>query len=361
MINYQIHKNAFDSYINIIKERLKDDPKLSFKLALIEQKIKHTYRVVDASEDTINLLDLPMEIMDLVKVCALYHDIGRFPQASTYANYSDKVYSNNNEAYLNHGEAGAFTLFHSPDKDLFPITKYYKNVIRASVIFHVGETVPKQFNYKLNGNDINNFEYYLNQLENYTFSIADIIIGSFILSIIRDTDVYDILYAMSTKEHNVIKDYIYRSKKEYSLNYFSHLYNLSETLLLDYNNMTKKDYESSSGLKIPINDNNVHTLKVSNELVTRFKSGDVITLPELIAREDYSFILYTWWFLNQFFATSLNFKSTLKLVKDNNILDKIYANYSDLYKPLVEDMFIYTKDNLVDKPLEKTKNKLYIK
>jgi len=56
----------------------------------IKMKEDHTYRVVDYAKEIAKSLDLSNDDINLAAICALFHDIGRFPQYSQYQTFQDK-------------------------------------------------------------------------------------------------------------------------------------------------------------------------------------------------------------------------------------------------------------------------------
>ena len=53
-------------------------------------KIKHTYEVIKKSEYIANGLRLDKEDIELAKIIALLHDIGRFEQIKEFGEFNDK-------------------------------------------------------------------------------------------------------------------------------------------------------------------------------------------------------------------------------------------------------------------------------
>jgi len=66
----------------------------------ISRKINHTFEVVKLSEHIAKQLNLSNEHIELAKIVALLHDIGRFEQARVYGNFDDYL-------TFDHGEYGA--------------------------------------------------------------------------------------------------------------------------------------------------------------------------------------------------------------------------------------------------------------
>ena len=86
MIDFKFAMNAFQQY-------LKD---FDSKYGKNELKIRHTYGVVKSSEYIANKLNLSLEDVELAKLIALLHDIGRFEQIKQFDCFLD--YKNTDHA-----------------------------------------------------------------------------------------------------------------------------------------------------------------------------------------------------------------------------------------------------------------------
>ena len=73
---------------------------------------------------------------------------------------------------------------------------------------------------------------------------------------------------------------------------------------------------------------------------------------------NYNSIIAMWWTIGQFLG-NMNFKATLKLIKDNQILEQIYEKYPKKYQYLVKDMFEFAIEELLKNRLKN--NKIYAK
>ena len=79
MIEIQKAKKVFEEYI---KQYEKTDPK-------VQDKLQHTLGVIQIAEYIAKELALPQEEIELAKLIALLHDIGRFEQLTQYGSSSD--------------------------------------------------------------------------------------------------------------------------------------------------------------------------------------------------------------------------------------------------------------------------------
>lgn len=119
MIDFEKAKVAF-------KEYLQD---YDSKYGKIELKIRHTYGVVKASEYITSKLLLNKEDIELAKLIALLHDIGRFEQIKQFDCFID----NKN---IDHAELGNEILFEKNLIRNFIKDKQYDNIISKAILNH---------------------------------------------------------------------------------------------------------------------------------------------------------------------------------------------------------------------------------
>ena len=90
-------------------------------------KYKHTYRVVDNAKKIAKSLDLNENEYNRACIAALFHDIGRFPQAKEYNTFSDRK-------SFDHGDKGSEIL-----KEL----NYNDDIVIKAVKYHNKYDFPK--------------------------------------------------------------------------------------------------------------------------------------------------------------------------------------------------------------------------
>lgn len=110
----------------VFKEYLQD---YDSKYGKIELKIRHTYGVVKASEYITNKLLLDKEDIELAKLIALLHDIGRFEQIKQ----CDCFIDNKN---IDHAELGNEILFEKNLIRKFIENEQYDNIISKAILNH---------------------------------------------------------------------------------------------------------------------------------------------------------------------------------------------------------------------------------
>ena len=79
MIDFEFAMKYFKEYLN----------NFDHENGKIDLKIRHTYGVVRASEYIANKLKLSDEEIELAKLIALLHDIGRFEQVKQFNSFID--------------------------------------------------------------------------------------------------------------------------------------------------------------------------------------------------------------------------------------------------------------------------------
>ena len=94
----------------------------------IALKIKHTYEVVKKSQYIARGLDLDKDNIELAKIIALLHDIGRFEQIKKFNEFNDKQ--------IEHAEFGVKVLFEENLIRKFIKEEKYDNIIRKAIYNH---------------------------------------------------------------------------------------------------------------------------------------------------------------------------------------------------------------------------------
>ena len=106
----------------------------------IALKIKHTYEVVKKSEYIANGLRLDKENIELAKIIALLHDIGRFEQIKEFGEFNDKK--------IEHAEFGVKVLFDNSLIRKFIDEDKYDNIIYKAIYNHNKYKIEENLNEK---------------------------------------------------------------------------------------------------------------------------------------------------------------------------------------------------------------------
>ena len=106
----------------------------------IALKIKHTYEVVKKSEYIANGLRLDKENIELAKIIALLHDIGRFEQIKEFEEFNDKK--------IEHAEFSVKVLFDNSLIRKFIDEDKYDNIIYKAIYNHNKYKIEENLNEK---------------------------------------------------------------------------------------------------------------------------------------------------------------------------------------------------------------------
>jgi putative nucleotidyltransferase with HDIG domain len=115
----------FDKADKAFKEYLKN---YDINEGSIKLKIKHTYEVIKKSEYIANGLNLDEENIELARIIALLHDIGRFEQIKKFGEFNDNK--------IEHAEFGVKVLFDANLIRNFVQNKKYDSIISKAIFNH---------------------------------------------------------------------------------------------------------------------------------------------------------------------------------------------------------------------------------
>ena len=93
----------------------------------IKHKYDHTYRVVEYAKDISKSINLDNKEYNRALVCALFHDLGRFPQAKEYDTFIDKD-------SFDHGDKSY---------EILKESNYSDDIVLKAVKYHNKKEVPK--------------------------------------------------------------------------------------------------------------------------------------------------------------------------------------------------------------------------
>ena len=119
MIDYKYAMSAFKKYLEDFDS----------KFGKIDLKIRHTYGVVKASEFIANKLNLDTEDIELAKLIALLHDIGRFEQIKRFNSFIDNK-------TIDHAILGNDILFNNNLIRQFIKDEKYDEIISKAILNH---------------------------------------------------------------------------------------------------------------------------------------------------------------------------------------------------------------------------------
>ena len=321
---------------------------------LIDIKLNHTMRVVKDVTRISEKMELNVDFEKVLKVSALLHDIGRFPQAINSNDFNDKKCNIFNG--MSHAEYGYQMLYINKDFDKLLIPEKYRFVISQPVRYHQIPVLTGELALLFEKKEDLDINKYLTG--NKELNMNEKIIVAALVQMVKDVDMLDILYQHLTGEFPVIKKSIVYDVCGDSLEEISKHFGISKNEIKEYNGLNNDDISNLTEINIPIQNINPVKLTVPKDIQDRFFNNENIDLKELQARRDWTFITGMWWRLNHF-LNNINFVSNLEVVKENELLEKIYETYPDKYKPLVYDAFCFTKEELIDKSISNNKGQIY--
>ena len=376
-----LKKEMFDK--GLITSNSRDiDIIIAKRQELIDVKINHTRRVVADILKVAKKIGLKVDFEKVLEVTARLHDIGRFEYA-TWNNIYGEIYSDQerkrkyfiNSKYQellnplnvkNHSEAGFELLMHRGKIKSFLSSYKFAKVISVAVLHHQDSILKGEFNPKINHLDEKLMNSNLNDLltTSTSFNEAEVQIYAVLTQLIKDVDCLDILYQHLTGEYPVIRPTAafnknLRSKdgkllEKRSLDSFAKYWGFTKEEVADFNGLTIEEAETKDKLFLPIYDEknkkfliDYSKLVMPEDLKEKFFNLERIDLQEINKRLDWNPIVGMWWRLLQFLG-NINFTSNLEVVKENDLLTKIYNMYPKELKPAVVEAFEYAQVKLLD-------------
>ena len=331
--------------------KLKENSELikAIRKKMLNQKYNHSLRVCDIIENLNNIMENNEDIKQLSMISGLLHDYGRFIQAVYHNCYYDAEEYYKKNGYNGHGEIGAHLLFDLNDIKYFHIEEKYHEYINHVIKYH-------QIN-KLTGNL--NLKFY-----NGCTNKWEIISG--MIQMVKDADMYDILYQRLNGEYPIFSRIFYYNVNYMSLTEISKKTGVSVEEIIELNNLTSKNISKMEKIKLPQKKVNPKILEVPEQIKKIFYNKVYITNPnEWDLRKfqndnsyNYNSIIAMWWTIGQFLS-NFNFTATLQSIKNEQLLKKLYEQYPEEYKYLVKEMFEFAQKELIEKRIDK--NRIYTK
>lgn len=351
--NSFFNKNDLD-YIDTNDENLSIDEVVKrHRLKMIDIKLDHTMRMIEQVINTNEILGFRTSLGLVLKVAVLYHDIGRMRQATWSNTFNDNIYVRMNKPFKNHSEDG-YDIFMNND---FNVDKRYISVVGNSILHHQDLHTKPRLNYRYTGN--------LNDI-----SIDDIVTGkielndsewqivSLITQLVADIDKSDILYQHLSDDFKMIRDYVYDNSKD-TLDNIALKWEVSKNEIIEYNKIDENNYEPGR-IKIPIKNMPINKLEPPQYMKEMFYNNSWPELKVLIQDENWNFICILWWRLSHF-LNEISFTSTLINIEESKLLDEIYKKIPVRLRPLVDEVFEYSKEVLVTKRIDDNKGMVYLK
>ena len=316
---------------------------------MLKQKYNHSLRVCDVIENLNNIMENNKEIKELSMISGLLHDYGRFIQAVYHNCYYDAEEYYKRNGYNGHGEVGTHILFDLNEIKYFDIEKKYYEYIKPVIKYHQINKLTNNLNLRFYNGCKNKWE-----------------IISGMIQMVKDADMYDILYQRINGEYPIFSRMLYYNVNCMSLLEISKKTGVSVDEIIKLNNLKTQNISKMEKIKLPFEKVNPKVLEVPKHIKKMFYDKVYITNPnEWDLRKlqndnsyNYNSITAMWWTMGQFLS-NFNFTATLQLIKEERILEKIYELYPKEYKYLVKEMFEFSKEELVEKRIDK--GKIYTK
>ena len=343
----------------------------AYRKRMIRTKVDHTARIVYSVARMADSMKTPTNFKQTVMVAALLHDIGRFNQATWSNIYNDKE-DFKHLGGINHAIYGAQILTGDVGDRAriydYAISDNLKLPILVPVLYHGTDLskLPVDLRKTIYNLDVLDVDNKFMDTREITFDAISVfnsmnesekIIVSALVQMVRDVDKLDILYQRAIGEYPVVRNPIWYKTEGKKLREISKYWGISEEEILQANDNTILDEKGNikRQILIPINNVEPHKLAVPEEVKMRYFNGESISLNELSDLPNHNFIGAIWWQIFTFLK-DINFTSTLEVVYSDNLLDKIYAQYPEKYKPLVKEVFDYAKERLLKERIEVAKN-----
>ena len=336
----RVTQHEKDQYEHLTEEEIIK----KIRTKMVKQKYKHSRRVENLTEELNEIMDNNKKFEAASNVSALLHDYGRFMQAVLFNNYKDAEDFFKDNGLSGHGEVGSRILFTNNEIAYFKIPKKYYPILEKVITNHSLPTLGeynKQIDKRFKKQDM--------------FDDIDLSI-SCMLQMVKDADTCDILYQRTTDEYP-----IFSNTFSYNTNGKS-IKEISEITGVDINTILAWNKEDSKKIKLPFKDIDPKLLEVPEEIKEKFFKKVYITNPEewdlrsmqRNTNYNYNSITGMWWSIGQFLG-NMNFTASLELIKKQEILEKIYSLYPEKYKYLVQEMFEFAQEELIEKRIKEQK------
>lgn len=323
------------------------------RLKMIDTKIEHTIRMIEQIVKVNESLGLRVDLDLVIKVAALYHDIGRIRQATWCNTFGDSIYKKMDRPFNNHGEEG-YDIFINND---FNVDDRYIPIIGEIILHHQDYHTQSKLNYKFDS-DLKDINIDNIITGNFQLNDAEWQIASLIVQLVADIDKMDILYQHLSSDFEMIRDYVSDRSMD-KLDNISKKWGVSKNEILEYNKIEERNYQPQE-LRIPVKNMPIEKLELPSYMQHRFYNNSWPQLQQLVQEDDWNFITMLWWRLSHF-LNEISFTATLVNIHESKLLEQIYERIPLRYKSLVEDAFEASQEVLVEDRIERNKGRVYLK
>lgn len=329
---------------------------------------EHVKRGVRDIQKVFTNLGLGQDYIELAKSAHELHDVARrvqFMKTGTVVDadsYDQQVIASRglesgvDPKITSHAAHGAYLL----DNFLFSnlhIEEKYREIISTAVRYHSNHVLPVELGKAVSENLFDGLcldealkkEKYNDLLRLYTQTV-------------RSVDNFDLnnkvlLGAIPLVRERFGLDVL----KEDSIKTFANLWGVSEKRLREYNKIEEgKELEAGQIILIPTEDVPLEKFVIPKDYIEMLKNNTFpAKVSDLQKRKDYTFLTAQVWRLS--LLRNIEFKSLLKIVKDENMLEKILDSYPKKYQEIMQEAFKYAEEEIVCFGLENEKSKIYTK
>ena len=247
-------------YSEIAKERWAapyptEDAIRTRQLAMIDEKIDHTMRMVAQMLDVSDALNLKINFQQIFESALLVHDIGRFDQATWAVSFPDRDnYSipvggftsaraerwQKNPLSVNHAEAGEIILAERGYRELIVPDRFIP-VISNVVLFHQRKDADMPKHYALQiGKDYSAKQINAMFETNIETRATRNFLESLLLQLVRDLDKLDIVYNRAYGPTPPVPEYYFFNRGNHTLESFSKYWGVSPEDILTWNNLNNE-------------------------------------------------------------------------------------------------------------------------
>lgn len=324
----------------------------------IKGKTDHIYRVTSGMEGMFKQLELGEDFIELSKVTGILHDVGRYEQYAQTSTFVDGDSYSKHPAFINysnHAEHGADII---KENNYFGIPRGCDRIVYEAVKHHADAKLPKGLQKRMSENLF--FGKSIEEIVSCGGENFELLASLYAQSII-DVDEFDLFNQILIGNIPIVRqDFGLDFLEGDTVEYFSQVWGISPDKLREYNKIpVGQQMKPNSIIRIPTELVPMENFQLSDEAISLFKEDKLPSLKELQARKDYSFLFA------QVFRLSLlrkiNFVSMLKDIKEKDVLQRILDMYPDKYKEIMNPIFKYANDELIDARINNGVSKLYTK
>lgn len=362
MTIYKETESKFNEFFWTCEKKLRSDLNINFdelqkngnlenmreyskKLSMISEKYRHSLRTVKSIKKLANEMNMSVNFVEIFKIVALLHDLGRFNQVLSNCSFLD--------IYNNHSEIGA-EMLKNGGFDYFLIDENIRPLLYDCIKKHNDSTNTREYQFHMDSNFV-----YCDPLKvltgSYTFNDFEKKIISVTLQLLRDVDKVD--HLIERKKGEVAPYETNMKVKNMGLEKTAQYWGVRKSDIKAVNSTC--DLCKNLYINIPRNRIPTEKLVIPEEIKTRIFNLEKIDLNVIKSRDDYNFLMAL---VTEIYSilSNLNFLANYKLLKEDHVLDDIYLLYLPEYKAIIKE-YINFYNEYIHALANDTKKELYLK